>query len=1012
MFIVKQKIYQKKENWGTFDTAEKLLEHILANSYQALYLFHSQVLTLDWDATKKDAHLAVKAARAIMGRLGLQEGKDWELVLTGGKGCRIWVNYYLENEQIKALKQAILDVAADTWIPCWSKPHIVKEKEQKIQEVRAEIEKIEKLIQATSDYKHKRELIRKKSNYYKQLFKLQDDLKKYKKGKIRADLFLDQGFLRRNSMPERILGLQTQDGKTKWARIATGKEVEKIEQYRNLCRVPTNPAKSLKKQAKYLLEKIKPLDQADLHVQDIIAKITNTYQHQIFNAKFDNIFNMLNKNTDEVLSQLITTEWGNNNDNNELEEFLLSYQGRTRIKNNVVGLVGPCPVCSQRDKAYLVRGKNGRWFLKCHRTSCAASDGIPLSAFVSVPKKKEKKVRYSNGLGSYLSPQIRNIDPSRDAQEVLELWAKNQHVQISWPLGAGKTTFALAFLEKFSGANGAISYAAQNWDQAREVAAALQKNGVPVTILPRKEDVCPNWEKVKKYREKGLADAHFCQRFCLAYQKDPTSPEREVQTCPIVEALTKQKNGVVIGVHQHLPFMQKWSEYVIIDEAHHLVRKEKINVETFVSLLQYFDISPAATKLIRYLQNIDAFLIGQRLVSIKIPQEIQQLAKTVYIRLLSEYDPKQLRPYKARFKMEENYKISKLKLNRYRIKDVLDCLKSVAADKATLTIQKGKKEIIYIDPSYSIKNNDVKLLLLSATAPPSLLKKALNIRELAWTGYVAPRKGTVVGVIPKSSTGKLAMQKPGQAVQNAREILRNRVDGVITYKECLRQAEVHYGLEGEKVITWGKHEGSNSLKDAQALVIEGQLIPSPSEISEHLALCSDEQEQKEMLFYLLVSPVLQAIGRCRRLWNDEKAVVFLMNRHFLQIQKFLISHLGALEDDFAFWATEHPLDTERKKIAIYHMLHINAGNRKQLFSDIYLRHTRSKQIRYYWKNAFRKIQKKISQFSNWYRKVTSLLMINTIKITYNTMYCIFQNRLEQFKYAISNPFNAPPTKEA
>ena len=51
-----------------------------------------------------------------------------------------------------------------------------------------------------------------------------------------------------------------------------------------------------------------------------------------------------------------------------------------------------------------------------------------------------------------------------------------------------------------------------------------------------------------------------------------------------------------------------------------------------------------------------------------------------------------------------------------------------------------------------------KLVLLSATAPPSLVKNCLNLDELKWQCYLIPRRGKIAGINTTSSTGKLALQ--------------------------------------------------------------------------------------------------------------------------------------------------------------------------------------------------------------------------------------------------------------
>ena len=242
---------------------------------------------------------------------------------------------------------------------------------------------------------------------------------------------------------------------------------------------------------------------------------------------------------------------------------------------------------------------------------------------------------------------------------------------------------------------------------------------------------------------------------------------------------------------------------------------------------------------------------------------------------------------------------------------VLSALKAIATNRAVVRWSRKRNKVVgkllyYNAPDMSDFGG--KFVLLSATAPPSLVKNCLNLKKLNWRCYLIPRKGKLIGINTTSSTGKLALShgltKP---VQNSLVIASP--EAVVCYKQ--NKDEISNAFLDDRVVTWGQHEGTNRLKDVSTLAIIGRPTPPPGEIVDWLLLTDNPSET---LYWLIVSPVTQAVGRLRRLWEDENATVFLVDNHVLQLQKFLLSWLGPF--DLIFWATDKKKDTERKVVAL------------------------------------------------------------------------------------------------
>jgi len=347
--------------------------------------------------------------------------------------------------------------------------------------------------------------------------------------------------------------------------------------------------------------------------------------------------------------------------------------------------------------------------------------------------------------------------------------------------------------------------------------------------------------------------------------------------------------------------------------------------------------------------------------------------------------------------------------------DVWKALRALSALAYGKGIIKWRKEghrtigkLIFIDAPAVHEKFRGRLVLLSATAPPGLLKKTLGLEELPWRGYTLPRRGRLIGIVPIASTGKLNLDPsrpfPG-AVKNALEIVKVvGAEGVISYKDLFCKLQEELGFREEALLGWGTHEGTNTFRDARFLVLLGRPTPPPKEVLDWLLLGEDTGET---LLWLLVSPVLQAVGRLRKWWEEE-ATLFVIDRHFLQLQRFLLSHLGP--SDLIFWASSSAADTKRKAAALREALEAPRGREEETFMRTYTSLARaegvSRQARVAWAGRFFRVQAFAARWRAWWDLVKKQIE-KPEKSDFSRLIEVFFGKIEEFLPRIF-PRRGPP----
>ncbi len=658
-------------------------------------------------------------------------------------------------------------------------------------------------------------------------------------------------------------------------------------------------------------EKLKRIIEAQRKRKQLLKKVAK--------KKFDWIFSLLEKETDKILSHLERVVWETKIKNiDDIEELALNtfLATQKRIRNkltteNVIGLMDKCPPCGEKDKAYIKR-VNGRYFLKCHKGSCTLNqslvsycieEGLLSPNVLTKDKKTKKKTKRKAGLGNYLSPEFKSLSPEQAAAEALSILTRENNILISWLTGEGKTTFA-ATLAATLGKKAWIL--CQSWQQVSELAGLISKFGVEPVLIPSKKDECKNFKKIESVRERELSDAHICSK-CKNHPAKGGN-------CKTIKTPTDPEPKVYIGVHSHLEFAKQHADLIVIDEVHKLISKEKIDFDELTpevwyiltenKLQQNSEAVEAAWTIYNYFNNlIPPALLKNEVLPEAVPVEIKKAANLLISAIEKHIGEGKL--HQARVALEDE------NAEKSYVWRVLSALKAIATNRAVVRWSRKRNKVVgkllyYNAPDMSDFGG--KFVLLSATAPPSLVKNCLNLKKLNWRCYLIPRKGKLVGINTTSSTGKLALShgltKP---VQNS--LLIADPEAVVCYKQS--KDEISNLLSEERIVTWGQHEGTNRLKDVSTLAIIGRPTPPPGEIVDWLLLTDNPSET---LYWLIVSPLIQAIGRLRKLWEDENATVSLIDNHVLQLQKFLLSWLGPF--DLVFWATDKKKDTERKIVAI------------------------------------------------------------------------------------------------
>ena len=925
-FILKLRLAARKENWLHLPSREEVLKTLEEKRPGGLFLRHSCWAMWDWDAADGDQPIVDKAVKLVFARAGFAEGKDHRRLASGGKGIRVVTTFLTHTEEeAKLLQEHIYLVAEETWVDVDKKPKLIEELEEKLSNLEKERrEKIRELYflhekkdwAGTKKVKSELALLDLKINKLKEKINCYDEKNK----RVRADLFIDKAFGNRKQ-PERICGW---DGKKKWGRLLKiGQNITSVSHYRRLCSPPKNKTRAVIKQAQEILpseirtdEKLKRIIEAQRKRKQLLKKVAH--------KKFEWIFGLLEGETDEILAQLERVIWETKIENVDdieqlaLDAFLSQPGLRIRDKGDTKGIISKCPACQEKDTAFIYHA-NGRYWVKCHRKqeNCELNKPKPLVQLclekrllspdlLTKDKKAKKKIKRKEGLGNYLSPEFKSLSPKEAAEEALKILTKENNILISWLTGEGKTTFAAILAAKLGKKVWILCY---SWEEALEFANLLKKLGVESVLVPSKKDECKDFKKIENVRKRELADAHVCSK-CKNY------PGRG-GNCEVIKTLTDPKLKIYVGVHPHLEFAKQHADLIIIDEVHKLIKKEKVNLENLKEEIWYIiteiglqssEGEEAAWTIYNYFQDlISPALLKNEVLPEQIPNEIKEAANLLLSAIEKHIGGGKL--HQARVALED------VNIEKSYVWRALNALKAIATDRATVSWSRKRNkvvgELLYYDAP-NMNNHKGKLVLLSATAPPSLVKDCLNLERLNWKCYLIPRKGKLVGINTTSSTGKLALQhgltKP---VWNALAIANP--DAVVCYKQ--NKDEISNAFLDDRIVTWGHHEGTNRLKDVSSLAVIGRPTPPPSEIVDWLLLTNNPAET---LYWLLVSPLIQAIGRLRRLWKDENATVFLIDNHILQVQKFLLSWLGPF--DLVFWATDKKKDTERKIVALKEVL--------------------------------------------------------------------------------------------
>jgi len=1045
-WLAKPRLAARKETWREFSTREELLAWLAAERSRGLFVHHLCWPLFDFDAADGEQPLALLAARVLMQEAGLKEGRDYRLVLTGGKGVRVVSCYLLPSpEDTRFFRCYLFRLAEETYIPAPFPPAVVREAKKQLAELEREWEEaVGKLVDAAAreNWAEARKIrLLKLAPLSRRIEALRQRAAAWdeKHKRVRISAFLDPAVGAR-PVPERILGWD--EVRYKWGELlppGAGAEVDSASDYKRLCAVPFTPAQMadrvLAAAEEILPREADPLPEPVLRILEAERRRDEILQHGgVARKDFSYLFALFDAEVRGILSSLQRIVFPSRESDDFERAAFAAAAAAWPLKEKPSGVwevQGLCPACGGGDRrkdkstAFIFRA-GGKFFIKCHRQKCVGLNSprrlrffLIEKGFLEVePLQKERKPtpRFRPGLGTYLNPRFRRLDSTEAAVFALSLLKREGRALISWPLGAGKTTFAALLASRTRGRVWALF---PTWDLAEEFAGKLKNQGVEPFFVPAKREVCPYFGEVEDFRAREAADAHKCY-FC------PLHPRRKpVAPCSVIAFLSDPpKKGIIVGVHAHLHFALEAGGLVILDEAHRLLSKDEIPL---AQLAQEIDAwlgggieSAAGEELISLLDKLTAPALAKNEVLAEEPsEELKTLAQQFLFDLrLAFADSDGPAPlYYVRFRLEERAwedarrETGEKAMPGLGVWHAWRALEALGVGKAKIRWKrKGRNvegSLLFFDSPSVPSDFSGKLLLLSATAPPTLLARTLGLSSLPFRTFILPRKGRLVFFEPTSGTGKLRL-KDGlpTAVRNAlRLALSAGAEGIIAYKDLLpRLRGEFFALEEDAFVGWGRHEGINAFKDAKALAILGRPTPPPSEVIDWLLL---SRNAGETLFWLFVSPLLQAIGRLRRLWDDEDATVFVIDRHAVQLERFLLPHLGP--SDLSLPVTEQPRDTRRKAAALKAALATEKGKEEEVFTQVYLDLARqdgvSRQARWAWLGRFHRRRAFAARWQKWWEFVQKEAG-NDKKPSFSALKEIFSAKIEEFW--LESPRRGPP----
>jgi len=1047
IWLAKPRLAAKKNTWREFLTREELLAWLARKRPRGLFLYHPRWVVLDLDAADGEQHLAVFAARQLMRAAKMEEGRDYRLILTGGKGVRVVLRYLLPfPEDVKLFRRHLERLAEEVYIPAAFPPTSVREAKKRLAETKKKWDEASKeLVDAAAkeNWSEVRRIRLLKLNplaHHTKILEKKVEAWDEKQRRVRVSAFLDPAVGAR-PIPERVLGWD--EIKHKWGELLpVGAEINSADDYKRFCAIPSTPAEMAERvlaaAEEILPREADPLPEEVLKIIEAERRREEILRHGGMAKKdFSYLFCLLDSETRETLSKLQQIVFPAR-DGDDLERAAFAAAAAAwPLKERPSGVwevAGLCPACKGGDRrrdrgTAFVFEAGGKFFIKCHRKKCVElNHPRRLKSFLlekglleTKPFQKEGKPtpKFELGLGTYLSPHFRRLDPEEAATAALSLLREKGRALISWPLGLGKTTFAAVLASRTKGRVWALF---PSWDLAQEFAEKLRKQGVEPFFVPAKKDFCPFFEEVEDFRAREAADAHKCYACPLHPRQRPVAP------CSVVSFLADPpRKGVMIGVHAHLSFAIEAGGLVIIDEAHRLLKKDEIPLAQLAQEIEAWLTggirSAAGEQLISLLDNLTAPALAKNEVLAEEPNEelatlAQQLLLDLRLVFADEDGPAPL--HRVRFHLENwswedaRRETGEKEMPELAVWRALRALEALGAGKAKIRWQRKRVEgsLLFFDTPTVPGSFRGKLLLLSATAPPTLLARALGLFSLPFKVFVRPRYGRVVFLEPTASTGKLRLKNGNglpAAVRNALKLaLDAGAEGLIAYKDLLpRLRREFFELEEEAFVSWGRHEGTNAFKNAKALAVLGRPTPAPTEVTDWLLL---SRNAGETLFWLFVSPILQAVGRLRQLWKDKDATVFIIDRHAAQLERFFLPSLGP--SDLSFSVTEQRCDTRRKAAALKAALAAERGKEEGVFAQIYLDLARqdgvSRQARHAWLGRFNRRRAFAARWQKWWEFVQKEAG-NDKKPSFYALKEIFSAKIEEVW--LESPRRGPPPQQ-
>ena len=484
-WTLKPQLAASRPTWREFSSRQAVLSWVEGAKPRGLYLYHSRWPIFDFDGGPGDQALVVQAARKVFQAAGFREGEDFRVVATGGKGVRVtWCYLFPSQEDVALLRERIARLAEEVHVLAPRAPRIVRESWEKLAEVKKELAETSALLDASwarRDWGAIKRLKSKVASLQAEATRLQKRASAWdsRKKRVRASVFLDPAVGAR-SHPERICGWDEVHGK--WGRpLPPGKVIASPEEYKKFCRPPRDMVWAVLEYARELLPR--ETEKVPAHIEKILEgerrRRDLLRKGKRGEKKFNWIFSLLNEKVEDVLKILERAVWKEDvqaqisRDAEDLALSAFSFHFPLKDKGEIKEVKGPCPGCgggnkAKRGTAFLFR-RGGRWYIKCHRTSCPLNSPRPLLPFcleegivspADLPEPpRKRKIERKAGLGTYLSPKFRQVSPGEAAEEVLAELSQDRAVLVSWRLGAGKTTFA-ALLARAWGEEsmGAISF--------------------------------------------------------------------------------------------------------------------------------------------------------------------------------------------------------------------------------------------------------------------------------------------------------------------------------------------------------------------------------------------------------------------------------------------------------------------------------------------------------------------------------------------------------------------------